>query len=133
MSLRPAFLSLDQVLVIHRRMVREFGGDPGIRDRGLLESAVHLPASRFGGQYLHEGIAAMAAAYLFHICRNHAFVDGNKRTALATAEMFLLLNDLHLVATDEELETLTMGVASGGASKETVSAFFRAHVVGEGL
>jgi death-on-curing protein len=98
-------------------MVDEFGGDPAVRDRGLLESAVALPASQFGGEYLHGGIPEMGSAYLFHICRNHAFVDGNKRTALTTAEMFVLLNGMRLVATNEELEELTFGVAASEIAK----------------
>ena len=125
----PAFLTADHVLAIHRRMIEEFGGDPSLRDRGLLESAVSLPASQFGGRHLHAGIPEMAAAYLFHICRNHAFVDGNKRAALAAAEMFILLNDMRLTAANDELEALTVGVASGRISKEAVLVFFREHVV----
>ena len=129
MSKPPAFLTVDQVLAIHRRMTAEFGGDPGVRDCGLLESAVSMPASRFGGEHLHAGLPEMAAAYLFHICRNHAFVDGNKRTSLAAAEMFLLLNGMRLVATDDELYALTAQVAACQVSKEIVTAFFREHVV----
>ncbi|MCK4374461.1 MAG: type II toxin-antitoxin system death-on-curing family toxin [Candidatus Brocadiae bacterium] len=110
-------------------MIEEFGGDPGVRDRGLLESAVTMPAAQFGGEFLHRDISAMAAAYLYHICRNHAFVDGNKRTALATAEIFVLLNDMRLSATNEELEELTRAVAEGKTSKGEVAAFFRRNVL----
>jgi len=127
----PDFLTVDQVLAIHRRVIEEFGGDPAVRDRGLLESAVAMPASRFGGKYLHAGVPEMAAAYLFHLCRNHAFVDGNKHTALVAAETFVLLNHMRLAATDEELEKLTLGLASGGVSKDQVTAFFRDHVHAE--
>ena len=115
------FLTLKQVLAIHKRMVMEFGGDTSVRDSGLLESAVMMPCARFEGKFLHYGIPAMAAAYLFHICKNHAFVDGNKRTALATAEVFLLLNDMKLTATNEELEKLMIGVAEGSTSKRDVT------------
>ncbi len=127
----PVFLTVDQVLAIHRRMINEFGGDPAVRDRGLLESAVMMPAAVFGGKFLHKGIPAMAAAYLFHICRNHPFVDGNKRTGLASAEMFVLLNDMRLDATDAELEDLTIGVAADRISKKETIAFFRKHVASE--
>jgi len=127
----PIFLTTDQVLAIHRRMVDAFGGDPAVRDRGLLESAVSMPMSQFGGKYLHEGVPEMTAAYLFHICRNHAFVDGNKRTALATAAVFALLNGMRLVATSKELETLTVGVAAGQVSKGPVTSFFRKHLVAD--
>lgn len=125
----PVFLTVDHVLTIHRRVIDEFGGDPALRDRGLLESAVMMPAAQFGGGYLHDGIPAMAAAYLFHICKNHSFVDGNKRTALATAEVFILLNSARLDATNDDVEELTWGVAKGRLQKEEVTAFFRQHVV----
>lgn len=124
----PAFLTVEHVLAIHRRMAREFGGDSAVWDHGLLESAVMLPSAQFSGKFLHDDIAAMAAAYLFHLCKNHAFVDGNKRTALASAEMFVLLNDMCLAAKNEELEELTWGVAEGRITKDETIAFFRRHV-----
>ena len=117
------FLTLKQVLAIHKRMVIEFGGDASVRDPGLLESAVMMPCARFEGKYLHVDIPSMAAAYLFHICKNHAFVDGNKRTALATTEVFLLLNGKKLTATNEALEKLMIGVAKGSTSKTDVTTF----------
>ena len=129
MKAPPAFLTVDQVIAVHRRMIEEFGGDPSVRDRGLLESAVMMPAARFGGKFLHDGIPAMAAAYLFHICRNHPFTDGNKRTGLASAEMFVLLNEMRLDATNAELEALTIGVAASRISKDETVDFFRKHVV----
>jgi death-on-curing protein len=122
-----AFLDVDHVLAIHRRMIDEFGGSREVRDRGLLESAVAMPAARFGGKYLHDWPAEMAGAYLFHLCKNHPFVDGNKRTALAAAEVFLLLNNLKLKAGNVALERLTLGVADGSTSKAAVLTFFRAH------
>jgi death-on-curing protein len=125
----PAFLSTDQVLAIHRRMIAEFGGEPTVRDLGLLESAVAMPAAQVGGQYLHKGAATMAAAYLFHLCRNHPFVDGNKRTALVAAEVFLLANGYRLAATNAELEQLTLGVAACEISKAETVAFFRRHAM----
>ena len=66
----PLFLAGEQVSAIHRRMLAEFGGRPGLRDRNLLESAVNMPLASFGGRYLHKGLPAMAAAYLFHLCKN---------------------------------------------------------------
>ena len=100
MSSGPFFLSIQQVLAIHRRVVEEFGGDPGIRDAGLLESAVAMPAAQVAGEFLHEDLFAMAAAYLFHLCKNHPFLDGNKRTALSSALVFLVLNETELDASD---------------------------------
>ncbi len=119
-----SFLSVEAVLEIHRRVIAEFGGDPGLRDRGLLESAVSMPQSRFGGGYLHAGLAEMAAAYHFHLCANHPFIDGNKRVAVTAAEVFLLINGHELTASDDEIEELTLGVAGGKLSKEQVSEFF---------
>jgi death on curing protein len=121
------FFQVDDLLAIHRRMIGEFGGSPELRDRGLLESAAAMPEARFGGQFLHDGIPAMAAAYLFHICRNHPFVDGNKRAALTTAETFLLLNNFELQASNDELEDLTFRVASSLAAKDDVVRFFQLH------
>lgn len=118
------FLSTDVVLKIHRRVIAEFGGDPGLRDRGLLESAVAMPQATFGGEYLHAGSAEQAAAYHFHLCTNHPFVDGNKRVAVTAAELFLLINGCELSADDADLERLTMGVATGQVSKDEVIAFF---------
>jgi len=125
----PAFLSLDHLLAIHRRSIEEFGGDPAVRDQGLLESAIAMPAAQFGGRFLHDGVPAMAAAYLFHLCRNHPFVDGNKRTALAAAEVFLILNGIRLRATNDEVEALTLGVAASRISKDETTAFFAKHAV----
>jgi death-on-curing protein len=125
----PAFLTVDHVLAIHGRLVQEFGGDPSVRDPGLLEAAVMMPAAQYEGRFLHGSIAAMAGAYLFHICQNHPFVDGNKRTALAAAEVFILLNAKRLAATNRDLERLTRAVAEGMCSKDQVVAFFRRHVV----
>jgi len=132
MKQRPAFLTVAQVLAIHRRVMQDFGGDSTVRDEGLLQSAVMMPAAQYGGKLLHPDIEAMAAAYLFHICRNHAFADGNKRTALVAAELFLLLNGWQLKATNRELERLTLWVAAGEVTKQDVIAFFREHVTKAG-
>ena len=128
MSAETVFLTVDVVLNIHRRMIEEFGGDGSIRDRGLMEAAIAMPRQRFDGKLLHENVAEQAAAYLYHICSNHAFVDGNKRTALAAAELFLLLNETQLLATNDELYDLTMGVARGSVDKKTATVFFQEHV-----
>ncbi len=123
-----AFLSVETVLHIHSRVVEEFGGNSGLRDRGLLESAVAMPQSTFDGKSLHFSVAEKAAAYHYHLCANHPFVDGNKRVAVAAAEVFLLMNGYELTAEDDELEEVTLGVAGGELSKEAVIAFFRQHL-----
>jgi death-on-curing protein len=118
------FLSVDVVLMIHRRVIEDFGGDPGLRDRGLLESAVAMPQSTFGGVDLHVGLPEKAAAYHFHLCANHPFMDGNKRVAVAAAEVFLLINGHELSASDNDVEELTLGVAAARLSKDHVIEFF---------
>lgn len=77
--MEPVFLSLDEVLEIHEQQIERYGGSAGLRDAALLESAVATPQATFGGEFLHGSIPAMAAAYLFHLCQNHALIDGNKR------------------------------------------------------
>lgn len=115
--------------MIHRRVIEEFGGDPGLRDRGLLEAAVAMPQATFSGVDLHPSLPEKAAAYHFHLCADHAFIDGNKRVAVAAAELFLLINGNELIASDGEVEALTMGVAGGQISKEQVIEFFVEFVV----
>ena len=83
------FLSVDDVLAIHENTIRHEGGSPGLREAGLLESAVLMPQESFGGEYLHSGLAEMAAAYLFHLSRNHPFLDGNQRVSALAALIFL--------------------------------------------
>lgn len=122
------FLSVEDVLVIHERVIEEFGGDFGLRDRGLLESAVALPCSMFSGTYLHSDLSEMAGAYHFHLCSNHVFIDGNKRVAVAAAEVFLLINDHELCASDDSLLGLTLDLAKGRVSKEQVIEFFEENV-----
>lgn len=117
------FVSVGDAIIIHRRMVDEFGGDSGLRDRGLLESAMAMPKAMFGGDYLHVDLPSMAAAYHYHLCANHPFVDGNKRVAVAVAEIFLRANGLQLEATDDEIVELTLGVASGTTGKPEVTSF----------
>jgi len=128
MKTEPTFLSVDEVVTIHDRMIQKFGGSLEIRDYGLLESAVMMPAAQFGGEFLHPNLPSMAGAYLFHLCQNHPFIDGNKRTAVASAEAFIVANNHILHATDKELEALTLGVAQRRISKQEAIAFFRKHI-----
>jgi death-on-curing protein len=88
----PIFLELEDVLLIHEEQLPRYGGSPGVRDLGLLESAVAMPRATAGGEFLHDGLFAMAAAYAFHIAQNQPFLDGNKRTGLLAALVFLDLN-----------------------------------------
>ena len=88
--MEPLFLTVDEVLEIHSQQIELYGGSEGIRDFAPLESAIATPQATFNGEFLHPDIPAMAAAYLFHLCQNHAFVDGNKRVAANAAITFLL-------------------------------------------
>jgi death-on-curing protein len=113
----PEFLDLDDVLELHRLSLAYHGGADGVRDMGLLESAISQPSAAFGEQFAHEGLYAMAAAYLYHIASNHPFIDGNKRTALITALVFLDLNGITVEHSSEQLYELTMGIADGSIDK----------------
>lgn len=121
MSAPPIFLDVEDVLELHQSQIEAHGGSPGLRDRGLLESAVAQPEVSFDGVYAHEGLFAMAAAYLFHIVKNHPFVDGNKRAGFLSAMVFLDINGVGIDHPSEELYDLTMGVAEGRIDKATVA------------
>lgn len=121
------FLSLQNVIHIHEDSIREEGGIHGIRDEGLLASAVDMPQASFGGQFLHSGLAEMAAAYLFHLCQNHPFLDGNKRTAAFTSVLFLALNGIpdEMLPAEQELEAVTLKIASGQMEKSEAADWMR--------
>ena len=127
MSLDPVFLSLENIVSIHARMIKEFGGMPGIADHGMLESATAMPRAGIAGKFLHDSLPAMAAAYLFHLCKNHPFFDGNKRVAVVAAEIFLNINGMQLKVSNEELKDLCLAVAAGDISKSETVAFFETH------
>ena len=107
----PVWLSVDLVLAIHEEQLRQFGGPPGLRDEGLLESALARPLNKYG--YGIDDLAALAAAYGFGLARNHAFVDGNKRIAFLAMITFLGLNDIDFVVPEAEAVVIMLGVASG--------------------
>ena len=120
------FLTTEQVLAIHGRMIDRYGGDPTIRDLGLIESAVMMPRQRFSGKYLHPTLASMAAAYLFHLCSNHGFVDGNKRTAVGAALVFIDANGYKLNLTSVQLERIALDVAGSKLEKPRLVKLFEA-------
>lgn len=108
--------------------IKDQGGNPSIRDVGFLQSAVATPAQQFGGQYLHEDIPSMAAAYAFHICMNHAFVDGNKRAATAAMIVFLSDNGWSFHATSDEAEPAILRLAAGDWDKAGFTEWARKHM-----
>jgi death-on-curing protein len=122
--MEPVFLTLDEVLEIHTQQIELYGGSHGLRDPGALESAVAMPQSTFGGEYLHASIHMMAAAYLFHITQNHPFIDGNKRAGTNAAITFLLMNDWEPIFSEEALVDLVLGVAQGVIGKDRIAKFF---------
>jgi death-on-curing protein len=124
----PVFLTLDEVLALHADQIARYGGTHGVRDVGLLESALAAAGATFGGGFLHATLPEMAAAYLFHVVKNHPFVDGNKRAGLAAAIAFLGLNDLWLEADSDAIVDLVVAVAEGRADKADVAVFVREHV-----
>lgn len=121
----PDFLSLEDILLLHGDQIDLYGGDHGVRDLGLLESAIAQPQATFDGHPLHGDLYEMAAAYLFHIVQNHPFVDGNKRTGAVAALTFLDLNDIEIDAPKGSLYDLTVSVATGQAGKAEIAEFFR--------
>jgi death-on-curing protein len=121
------FLTLSEVLLILEDQIRNYGGIYGVRDINLLSSAIFMPESSFDGKYLHNTIPAMAAAYAFHICQNHPFMDGNKRVALASSLVFLDLNNYEFNCNDEILYNKIMDVAKGETKKEELIKFYEKH------
>jgi len=121
----PVFLELAEVLAIHRDQIGRYGGREGIRDLELLQSALAVPAASFSGKFLHADLPEMASAYLFHIVRDHPFIDGNKRTGTAAALVFLLLNDRGFNAPQDKLVEAVVAVAAGSLSKAELTLFFR--------
>ena len=122
------FLSLDDVICIHRRQLELFGGQDGLLDQGVVESAIAQPRQTMFGEYLHDDIAHMAAAYLFHLATTQGFLDGNKRTALSSASVFLQLNGYAIAIDDDEMYPIAMAVANNQMDKDEIAQWFRDHM-----
>jgi death-on-curing protein len=121
----PTFLSLAEVLGIHQDQVARYGGASGIRDIELLKSAIGMPSATYGGKFLHTDIYEMAAAYLFHLVKNHPFVDGNKRVGAVAAFVFLALNGFDFDAPENDFAEMVLAVARGELDKADVAVFIR--------
>jgi death on curing protein len=128
MELPSFLLSVDDVIEIHEDQIANYGGSAGVRDMGLLDSAVAAPKATYGGQLLHDDLAAMAGAYLYSLAKNHPFVDGNKRVATAAALVFLRANGYTVACLAEELTDAVLAVAKGEWNREAISQFFRDHL-----
>ncbi len=123
--MNPRFLLVEDVIRIQQLQLVKDGGLAGIRDRNLLESATMQPMATFGGEYLHPDLFLMAAAYLFHLVKNHPFVDANKRTGFVAALTFLSLNGVVLADPSPTLYDATMAVAEGRLAKDGLAEVFR--------
>ena len=121
----PVWIGREVVLAIHDEQLAEHGGQPGVRDRGLLESALARPQDQFA--YGEHSIARLAASYAFGISRNRPFLDGNKRTSLVVAELFLELNGFELTATDAQCVTTFLQLAAGELTEEQLAEWIAAH------
>ncbi len=122
----PVWLDLEVVLAIHDEQLAEHGGQAGVRDRGLLESAMGRPMNQFA--YGEHSLARLAASYAFGISRNHPFLDGNKRTSLVVAELFLDLNGFELTASDAESVTTFLQLAAGDLGEDALTESIAAHL-----
>lgn len=121
-------LTVEIVREIHAEAIAAFGGSDGIRDQALLESAVAAPQASFGGKSPYKDLIEVAAAYLFYLCRNHPFVDGNKRTALGACLVFLRLNGAKPAPDSSDWEELTLAVAASVIDRDVTTEKLRALV-----
>jgi death-on-curing protein len=121
----PEFLSVEDVVELHADQLRLFGGSDGVRDPGALESAVATPQATFGGEFLHEGLFEMAAAYAFHIAENQPFLDGNKRTALNAAIVFLDINGWRVLDPDMALYDAMIALSNRSLDKAGLADLLR--------
>ena len=121
------FIPEEIVLTIHTDLLQRYGGETGVRDRNLLESALAQPKMTMGGKYVHKTIFEKAAAYGFHICMNHPFVDGNKRVAFVSMDIFLQKNGWEITADEEESYTMMISLASSKSSKAQLATCLKEH------
>ena len=117
------------ILHFHEDLLIRYGGKPGLRDEKLLESALAQPEATFEGEYLHKSIYEMAAAYGFHLCKNHPFIDGNKRIALIALFTFLYVNGYEIQLDEKKMYLLIMAIADGTMSKDNLTKYLKKHIV----
>ena len=118
-------LTVEMVLEVHAEAIARFGGSDGVREMPLLESAVAAPRASFAGKSPYADLAEVAAAYLYYLCKNHPFIDGNKRTALGAGLVFLRLNGVEPKADGPEWEDLTLAVADGRLDRDEATMRLR--------
>jgi death-on-curing protein len=122
----PHWLDKNVILSIHNKLAAEFGGKLGLKDPALLEAALKRPVNKF--HYENASITMLAASYAFGLIKNHPFIDGNKRIGLVAMELFLIINDIQIQATQVEKYTMVMNVASGVLSEEEVAMWIKDHI-----
>lgn len=122
----PVFLDVEDVLLVHDEQLARYGGAAGVRDAGLLESAVAVPRASAGGEFAHEDLFAMAAAYAFHIAQNQPFLDGNKRTGLLSAIVFLDLNGIAISDPEGTLYDAMIAVSERRLDKAALASALKA-------
>lgn len=123
------YLTTDEVVRLHDLLIQQSGGSPGVRDHGLVDSAVYQPRATFSGHELNPTLVEKAAALGYSLAMNHAFVDGNKRIAHAAMELFFVLNGHELDAGVDEQEAVFLRLAAGAMTKDELTDWVRAHVV----
>lgn len=128
MRLEIRFLSFETVVALHLHQIEKFGGEPGVRDENLLSSAIGMAEAGFGDQYFHKSLFEMAAAYLFHIVKNHPFIDGNKRAGTAAALAFLRGNGYRVDVSEDALADFVWKLAADGFSKADAAVFLEEHL-----
>jgi len=126
------FLPVGLVKEVHAEAIALFGGSDGLRDTALLESAVAAPQATFGGDSVYKSLEEVAAAYLFYLCRNHPFVDGNKRVALGSCLLFLRLNGIEPAPDGPDWEALTLDVAASRLDRDQTTKRLKALLVKPG-
>ena len=119
-----AFLTVEDVVIIHREAISVYGGSPEIRDKGLLESAVMAPRQTFGGELLYRSAVEVASAYWHGIVTSHPFVDGNKRAGLMAMNAFLLFNEMRSPFSEQEAEDITLSIAQGRMTRAELADIF---------
>jgi death on curing protein len=119
-------LTVEIVREVHAEALARFGGSDGVRDSALLESAVAAPQASFGGRSPYQDLTEVAAAYLYYLCRNHPFIDGNNRAALGSCIVFLRLNGIEPKPDGPEWEELVLAIASGNLDREHATMMLRA-------
>lgn len=122
------FLDIDEVILVNKSQIQLFGGLHGIRDKGLLESAVYDVQASFGGRYLYKDIYHMAAGYAYNIIKNHPFIDGNKRTGIVCCLIFLHFNDIEIEFAQEELYKLGIAIATSKIDIDKIAVVFKKKV-----